>query len=171
MQPFCAHYPSKILRAGEEAEWAKASICLMSPTIWVWVPGPTTEGENGPQHCPWCQRYTGCAPQPAAGAQWPCGERTAARPLLSERRQAQLAASLICTLTLSVVSLALQPPAGSGAFLALLRVMGGINATLRGSPFLVIFPSVLVGMTWCCITNSSLMLTVPCAGNSICGRP
>lgn len=59
-------------------------------------------------------------------------------PLLSERRQVQLAVSLICTL--SVVSQALQPPAGSGAFLDLLRVMGGQMRHFGAARFYSFFP-------------------------------
>lgn len=55
--------------------------------------------------------------------QAPDGGVESAQPMLSERHQAQLAACLICML--SVVSQALQPPAGLGASLALLRIMGG----------------------------------------------
>lgn len=66
--------------------------------------------QNGLQHCPWCQRdmqdvYLNPQQEPDGGVE-------SAQPLLSERRQPQLAVHLIRTI--SVVSQALQPPAGLG---------------------------------------------------------
>lgn len=127
--------PLKYCGLERRLEWAKASICLMSPMIWVWFPGPTT-GENGLQHCPWCQRDTQDVHLNLQ--QEPDGGVESAQPLLSERRQVQLAVSLICTL--SVVSQALQPPAGLGAFLDLLRVMGGQMRHFGAARFYSFFP-------------------------------
>lgn len=79
--------------------------------------------------------HAGCAPQPATGARWRCGERTASA--------VWKAPSATCC------ALNLQAFGGQSGSAASCRLGGisssfesheGINTTLRGSPFLLISP-------------------------------
>lgn len=154
-QPFCAHYPSKILRAGEEAWMGKSIYLPHEPDDLSLIPRAHNRRRE------WTTTLS-LMPGDMQDVhlnlqQEPDGGVESAQPLNLHAFGGQSGSAASCRL---------------GGISRSFESHGwGTNVTLRGSPFLLIFPFVLVGMTWRCITGSSAMLTVPCAGNSICGRP